>query len=425
MGFKLKHIFRAPAKLLNKLGQTGILGVRKNHFRILGIKVGKDLLPIVQGALCTASIACGTPFLIGVTGLPTAAASIITSAATSGIMSGLSGGNDASVMKSTLLSAASAAVSTTISNSNLDFPEKIAAHAIGNTFVNLASGSGLQVSIVNSIIEVPCIVVPNNITVKCMCGAIKGAVSDDNILRGILTCCGSAIVNDFILNLLQPDFKEGKVQPSLVPLTTHVSQELMQNLRISTQQVKETNKVVSSVISNTIKSTQKLATSLQHIESETTKLRSTTQQLREVVKAKSQILSIVAATADKVRQIVGVTSKVNRLPAAERILNSPIVKITTGPLVSAVISAVKHSNQLNACLNEGNGVIPCATATTASVITNIGLKLAGGAMISTGIGISVTNPILGGAVATGGAYVTTSSSNVSTQVHNGVVNLLK
>lgn len=86
MGFKFKHIIKAPVKIGNKIGQTGVLGQRNDNFRVLGIKIGKDLVPVVQ----TAAIVLMSPVLG-----PVLSSSTVTA---------LSGGNESDVLKSATIS---------------------------------------------------------------------------------------------------------------------------------------------------------------------------------------------------------------------------------------------------------------------------------------------------------------------------------
>jgi hypothetical protein len=97
MGFKLKHVFKAPTKILHAAGNAGIFGQRGDHFRVLGIKVGKDLVPVVQTAAIVATAAVGGPVLAAETGLSLAASSAIVSTAANATVTGLSGGNEAQV----------------------------------------------------------------------------------------------------------------------------------------------------------------------------------------------------------------------------------------------------------------------------------------------------------------------------------------
>lgn len=174
MGFKIRQLGRGPAKVLNKIGGAGIFGKRKNHFRILGIPVGKDLVPIVQTTVTVAATVVGGP-----------AAGIVTS----GAVCGLSGGNESDLTHTLAVSAAGVGVSQ-VAKCCSTIAGQVATHAAGNVAIAAAIGEDLATaaisSVASSVVNMGD-VTGNEIGNHALGSAIGGAINDeDNPLRGAL-----------------------------------------------------------------------------------------------------------------------------------------------------------------------------------------------------------------------------------------------
>ena len=140
MGFKFKHIFKGPTKVLNAVGQSGVFGVRHGKFRVAGIPIGRDLAPVVQAVAVVATIAVGGPALASATGLGATTATVITSASASGAMTGLSGGDASQVTRATACGAGMATVGG-LASSAPTLTQAVTTQVVGATAVGLATGS--------------------------------------------------------------------------------------------------------------------------------------------------------------------------------------------------------------------------------------------------------------------------------------------
>src|SRR2546430_1312096 len=100
MPFKLKHIVHGPAKVIREiarpLADSGMFGVRHDQFRVIGIPIGKDLVPVVTAAVTIAAVAIGGPALASAAAIPSTSATIAVSALTNATVAGCMGGNTTS-----------------------------------------------------------------------------------------------------------------------------------------------------------------------------------------------------------------------------------------------------------------------------------------------------------------------------------------
>ena len=189
MPFKIKHVFKGPAKVLNAVGNAGLFGQRGDHFRVAGIKVGKDLVPVVQGAAVVATVAAGGPALASACAIPEATAIVAVSAGASATVTGLSGGNESQVATACAKGAATAYVGN-VANAAATIPEAVTIHVAGNTGIAVATSSNVSEGIVGSLPGVVGYCAPTNIGAQYMTTAAAGAVLNDNPLRGALQSTG-------------------------------------------------------------------------------------------------------------------------------------------------------------------------------------------------------------------------------------------
>lgn len=170
MPFKLKHIFRGPAKVLNEVGKSGIFGQRGDHFRVLGVKIGKDLVPGVK----IAAVVLTTAFIDPTSTLST----VLTAAASNATVTGLSGGNESQMIKSGASGAASAIIGNMVQD--LSIVEKTATYIVASTTVSTVITHDIKESFIHAILTAPRVVLPSNFTLKI----ISEAALNDNPLRG-------------------------------------------------------------------------------------------------------------------------------------------------------------------------------------------------------------------------------------------------
>lgn len=205
MGFKLKHVFKGPTKVLNAVGNAGILGQRGDHFRILGVKIGKDLVPVVQTAAIVATANVIGPVLSGLT---PAATTITSTAISSSVVTGLSGGNESSVTNAAVSGAINSGTniiagteSNIIGQTIIKTVGNITADIVTNNDVNVAS------SIVNAVCDA---ILPHNETSSFVKGVITAAVTNDNPLRSGLQNTASTYINNKIQDLFYYSAKHNK-----------------------------------------------------------------------------------------------------------------------------------------------------------------------------------------------------------------------
>lgn len=166
-----------------------------------GIKIGKDLAPIVKGAAILATTMIGGPALAISTGMTGTTAAVITSAAANCAVTGLSGADESQVTKATLIGAGTACISG-IANSSTSLIQSTTTQIIGNTSISLASGDNLPNSIVKGITSSIPVIAPNNMVANYSSNAISGAILNDNPLRGALQGVGSTVSSNIINNAI-------------------------------------------------------------------------------------------------------------------------------------------------------------------------------------------------------------------------------
>jgi len=206
MGFKLKHVFKGPAKVLNAIGKAGIFGQRGNHFRILGIKVGKDLVPVVQAVTVIATTIVAGPAMVSTFAITEATATICVAATSNGVVTGLSGGNESQVTKAVVQGAATAYIGN-LATAASTIPEAVTIHVAGNTAVNLSTGSSLDQAIITSLPGAVGYSLPGNVVAQYAATTATGALLDDNALRGGLQSLGIKVAGDIIQNTVNENQK--------------------------------------------------------------------------------------------------------------------------------------------------------------------------------------------------------------------------
>jgi hypothetical protein len=184
MPFKVKHIFKAPVKAASAVGKTladtGILGQREGHkFKVVGIPIGKDLVPVVQVATVVAATCIGAPQLATAASISQTAAVAAVSASTNAVLAASCGASDSNILKAAVINPA-------------------VLGPIATPIVALATGAEVKTVVVNAIggaiasgTQNPGVVYTTSV--------VSGLVSDsDNPLRGALQGIASSVVSDAI-----------------------------------------------------------------------------------------------------------------------------------------------------------------------------------------------------------------------------------
>jgi hypothetical protein len=215
MGFKPKHLVKSAAKVANAVGNSGILGQRGNHFRVLGVAVPKKVVPVVQAAVVVAAAVVAGPAVAGTMAIPEAAAGAIVGAASSGVMAGVSGANESQMTKAIVAGGISGGVAPVIPS--LPVPAQVAVSAsAGAAAASVSGGNPLVGAIGGAIAPILPDVSSNNYVNSASKGALSGgvvaAVSNDNIIEGALVGSACQVVataiHDVIDNKTKPDEKK-------------------------------------------------------------------------------------------------------------------------------------------------------------------------------------------------------------------------
>src|SRR5665648_165003 len=187
-----KDIFKAPAKLLNVIGESGLFGQRGDNFRVLGLKIPKDVVPIVKAAVVIAAVTIGGPALAASTTMTTTAATVVTSAVANATVTGCSGGNESQVLRAAAVGGATALVGN-ITQAAPSISQAVTRHVAGNAAVSLASGNDFKTSLIQAVTSLPIVAAPANLAVQYTASAVQGAMlNDDNPLRGALQAAALA-----------------------------------------------------------------------------------------------------------------------------------------------------------------------------------------------------------------------------------------
>lgn len=256
MGFKLKHVFKGPSKVVREIGRSGLFGQRGENFRVLGVKVGKDLVPVVQAAAVVATVAFAGPALAGATGMTTTAAAITTGAVGNAVVASASGGNESAFTKALVVGGASGAVGA-VAGTMATTGQQVAVHVAGNTAVSVASGADLTTGLLSSTAGVAGIVAPGNLPVSAVAGATVGAVLNNNPLRGALQGAGTAVVAHGITQIAsqnsQPETKssEHKIE-SVESKSVEHKIELTENKPVEQLKEKPTEPIKSKVVEQSV-----------------------------------------------------------------------------------------------------------------------------------------------------------------------------
>src|SRR5665648_46980 len=187
-----KDIFKAPAKLLNVIGESGLFGQRGDNFRVLGLKIPKDVVPIVKAAVVIAAVTIGGPALAASTTMTTTAATVVTSAVANATVTGCSGGNESQVLRAAAVGGATALVGN-ITQAAPSISQAVTRHVAGNAAVSLASGNDFKTSLIQAVTSIPIVAAPTNLAVQYTASAVQGAMlNGENPLRGAIQAAALA-----------------------------------------------------------------------------------------------------------------------------------------------------------------------------------------------------------------------------------------
>lgn len=212
MPFKLKHIVRGPAKVMNAVGQSGIFGQRGEHFRILGVKIGKDLVPVVQAAVVAATVATATPVVASTLGVSETTATVIATTGANTFLTGVSGGSESDVLETMAKGIASGMVGHVVQNVP-SIVGKVATHIIGNTAVEVAMGTDTDKALVKTAASSVALTSTEKPTLMAT-NAIAGAILDENSLRGAMQSVAKDIIKETINNTISNPSKKTNKEPN-------------------------------------------------------------------------------------------------------------------------------------------------------------------------------------------------------------------
>ena len=184
MGFKLKHVFKGVARVTHAVASSGMLGVRHGNFRVAGVRIGSDLVPIVQTALVVAA---------------TVAAPGVGTVAASALVTGLSGGDESDILKAVVRGTGAAAVGG-VTGGCASMPAAIAIHVAGNTAVGMAMGDDFKTAIISSAASAPGI----SSGEALIAHVAGGALLDENPLRGGLQAIGKDVAAALVQTAMSP-----------------------------------------------------------------------------------------------------------------------------------------------------------------------------------------------------------------------------
>ena len=85
------------------------------------------------------------------------------------------------------------------------------------------------------------------------------------------------------------------------------------------------------------------------------------------------------------------------------------------------MSASNHATNFNNCVEEYNDPLLCGIATGVGVATDIALKIAGSAMIASGVASTIVEPELGGIIAATGGCIVYKSSEISNNITQQII----
>jgi hypothetical protein len=186
MPFKLKHLVRGPNKVLHEVARTGLVGQKKEgDFRLLFVHMGKDLVPVAQGALIAAATVIGGP-VAGAAAVP--------------IVTGLSGGDDRAVTKASLISAATLGINAAAGAITQSIPQQVAIQTAGSATIAAVSDGNPVIAAVGTVAGAS-VSGGNPITqhsVNVVISAFGAAVNGDNILRNSLQSLGQSLIKEQI-----------------------------------------------------------------------------------------------------------------------------------------------------------------------------------------------------------------------------------
>ena len=205
MPFKLKQVFKGPAKVLNAVGESGVFGKRNDDFRVLGIKVGKDLAPVVQTAAVVAAVVVGGPALAASTGLTTTGAMVVTGAAANASVTGLSGGNEKAVCNATVVGGISGATGAVVQSLPTVSAQVAVSAASGAVCAEISGGNPVVGAVTGAVsASLPNVsdnAYINNSVKGAAIGSVGAVLTHDNVIRAALTSAGSQIVSTAIVDL--------------------------------------------------------------------------------------------------------------------------------------------------------------------------------------------------------------------------------
>ena len=181
---KLKHVFRGPAKVLREVARSGILGTDRNgKFRVAGIPIGQDLVPVIQTGLVITATTMGAPLAATTLGTTTSVGEIVAGSVSNGVITGVSGGTENDVIKSVVIGGATASVSQVV-GAMPTLEEKILTSAVGGTIISTCAGEnptqGLIVGALTSAIpKISDNLYINNGIKGAITGGISAGVTDE------------------------------------------------------------------------------------------------------------------------------------------------------------------------------------------------------------------------------------------------------
>jgi hypothetical protein len=189
-----------------------------NHMRLLGVKIGKDLEPVVKVGLVAAAVATAQPELVAAGMLP-AAATMTATVATNTAIDASMGVKGKDLVKGAVISAASGGVGVGVVASTASTAIGQAAITAGGNATIAATTGGNPLAAATGFIAGT--VVGNNVGDNKMVsgalasatnGTVKAVVSgEDHILRTALTSAGSNVVDQSVTRVVA-DLKADKVE---------------------------------------------------------------------------------------------------------------------------------------------------------------------------------------------------------------------
>lgn len=205
-----KNFFRKAARIVTTpsvaviqavakpVSRAGLFGVRHNNFRVLGVRVGSDLVPVVGGAVSVAA---------GLVGGPIAAAEA------SAFVAAASGASKDQISTTLITGVLTAGASTAV-NACSTIVGAVTTHIATNTAINtVVGGQPLSQAIVNSAVTSISLINPSNTHLQFAVSAAAGAVNNlDNPLRGALQNMGVTAVSTAIQTVQSKYFTNDEIK---------------------------------------------------------------------------------------------------------------------------------------------------------------------------------------------------------------------